>query len=121
MFAVIVDGGRQYRVEQGTEFLVDYREASKPGDALRFETILLAGSKAGSTIGRPVIEGAVVEAEVLAHKKGPKLEIGKFRRRKNSRRHTGHRQNYTAIKITALNIPGMVEDAAPAPAETPAS
>jgi large subunit ribosomal protein L21 len=120
MFAVIVDGGRQYRVEKGTEFLVDYREAANPGDALRFEQVLLAGTKGSSTIGKPLVDGAVVEAEVVAHKKGPKLDIGKFTRRKNSRRHRGHRQNYTAIRITALNIPGLAEEAAPA-AETPAT
>jgi large subunit ribosomal protein L21 len=108
MFAVISDGNRQYRVQEGDTLLVDYRDGVEEGNPLRFEQVLLANAGGSSAIGKPAISGAIVEATVLNPEvKGPKLEIGKFRRRKNSRRHTGHRQHYTAVKITAITVPGL--------------
>jgi large subunit ribosomal protein L21 len=114
MFAVFCDGGRQYKVNRGDRLVIDYREKLAVGDSLKFDQVLLAGSKASSKIGAPVIEGAVVEAQILGHRKGDKLEIQKFKRRKKMRRHTGHRQKYTAIQITALNVPGLADET-PAP------
>jgi large subunit ribosomal protein L21 len=108
MFAVISDGNRQYRVQEGDTILVDYREGAEIGGSVRFEQVLLANAGASSAIGKPAISAALVESTVVRPEvKGPKLEIGKFRRRKNSRRHTGHRQKYTAVKITAINVPGL--------------
>lgn len=109
MFAVFCDGGRQYKVQRGDRLVIDYRESLNAGDSLKFEDVLLAGSKSSSKIGAPAIDGAVVEAQVLGHRKGDKLEIQKFKRRKKIRRHTGHRQKYTAIQITGLNIPGLAD------------
>src|SRR3954470_21977207 len=100
MFAVFCDGGRQYKVQQGDRLVIDYREKWNAGDTLKFEEVLLAGSKSASKIGVPSITGAVVEAQVIGHRKGDKLEIQKYKRRKKMRRHTGHRQKYTAIQIT---------------------
>lgn len=120
MFAVFADGGRQYRVQKGNQLRVDYREAAKPGETIRFEEVLLAGAGGASSIGRPLISGGVVVAEVIDHEKGEKLEIGKHRRRKNSRRHTGHRQKYTAVRITAIDVPGIVDDTPVAEAAPPA-
>ena len=108
MFAVIADGGRQYRVQPGDTLWLDYREGAEQGSTIRFEQVLLANAGGASSIGRPAIDGAVVEAEVLApEQKGKKLEIQYFRRRKNSRRHTGHRQKYTSVRITGINVPGL--------------
>ena len=108
MFAVISDGSRQYRVQEGDTLLVDYREGIEEGSALRFEQVLLANAGGPSSIGTPAISGALVEATVVDPEvKGIKLEIGKFRRRKNSRRHTGHRQKYTSVQITAITVPGL--------------
>ncbi len=109
MFAVFCDGGRQYKVQRGDRLVIDYRETLNVGDSLKFDEILLAGSKSASKIGLPAIEGAVVDAQVLGHRKGDKLEIQKFKRRKKIRRHTGHRQKYTAIQIVGLNVPGLAE------------
>lgn len=109
MFAVFCDGGRQYKVQRGDRLVIDYRETLNPGDSLKFGEVLLAGSKSSSKIGAPAIDGAVVEAQVLGHRKGDKLEIQKFKRRKKIRRHTGHRQKYTAIQIVGLNVPGVAE------------
>ena len=114
MFAVFCDGGRQYKVNRGDRLVLDSREKLAVGDIIKFEEVLLAGSKASSKIGAPSIAGAAVEAQVLGHRKGDKLEIQKFKRRKKMRRHTGHRQKYTAIQITALNVPGLADET-PAP------
>ena len=107
MFAVFCDGGRQYKVRNGDRLVIDYRETLNPGDKLQFSEVLLAGSSSTSKIGAPAIEGAVVEAQVLGHRKADKLEIQKFKRRKKIRRHTGHRQKYTAIQIVSLSVPGV--------------
>jgi large subunit ribosomal protein L21 len=108
MFAIIADGGRQYRVSQGDRLSVDFRDAAKDGDVITFETVLLANGGASSVIGQPAIKGATVTGKVLyAEDKGPKLEVQKLRRRKNSRRHTGHRQKYTTVVIEGINVPGL--------------
>ena len=122
MFAIISDGGRQYRVAQGDRLSVDYRDNVQADDSITFETVLLANGGGASQVGQPAISGATVTGKVLyAEDKGPKLEIQKFRRRKNSRRHTGHRQKYTTVVIEEINIPGLeiVEDAEPKSAQEP--
>jgi len=108
MFAVIENGSRQHRVQEGDLLSVDYLEDAELGASLKFDRVLLANAGGSSMIGAPTIEGAVVEGEViLAEDKGPKLEVQKFRRRKNSRRHTGHRQKYTRVKITSITVPNL--------------
>ncbi|MGD9857667.1 MAG: 50S ribosomal protein L21 [Planctomycetaceae bacterium] len=117
MFAIIEDGSRQYRVEQGAQLNVDFRDGSETGQSLSFERVLLANGGGGSVVGKPVIEGASVTAEILVPEhKGKKLEVQKLRKRKNSRRHTGHRQKYTTVRVTSINVPGLelVEPAASA-------
>lgn len=108
MFAVIADGGRQYRVQPGDTLWIDYRDSAEQGATLTFDRVLLANGGGASSIGRPLIDGANVEAEVIApEQKGKKLEVQYFRRRKNSRRHTGHRQKYTTVRIKSINVPGL--------------
>ena len=116
MFAIIEDGSRQYRVSPGDTLTVDYRDSVSDGVALSFDRVLLANGGGASVLGKPTIDGAQVAAEVVtAEHKGPKLEIQKVRRRKNSRRHTGHRQKHTVVKITDVTVPGLdVSEAAPA-------
>ena len=121
MFAVIEDGSHQHRVQQGEVLTIDYRANAQNGDAVTFDRVLLANAGGASTVGRPTIEGASVEAEVVSNlEKGPKLEVQKIRRRKNSRRHTGHRQKYTSVRITSISVPGLeivdetTEDSKPA-------
>ena len=87
---------------------IDYRDDLADGDSVTFDRVLLASDGGASTIGTPTIEGASVVAEVvIATEKGPKLEIQKLRRRKNSRRHTGHRQKYTRVRISSIAVPGL--------------
>ena len=124
MFAIVEDSGHQLRVEEGLMLTVDLRTDAEVGQTITFDKVLLANGGAESVIGAPLIEGATVEAEVVRDLvKGPKLEIQKLRRRKNSRRHTGHRQKYTGVKITSINVPNLVvkESEDESPAEEPAT
>ncbi len=124
MFAIIEDSGHQLRVEEGQTLTIDLRSEAEVGQAITFDKVLLANGGGESVIGLPMIDGATVEAEVIDDLvKGPKLEIQKIRRRKNSRRHTGHRQKYTGVKITSINVPNLkiveTPDVPEAPAEKP--
>ncbi len=108
MFAIFEDGSHQYRVQTGDRLDVDFRDSAKVGDTLNFDRVLAAGTDTTGTIGRPLLNGASVQAEVLDNEfKAPKLEIGKFKRRKGHIRHNGHIQKYTRIRITAISVPGM--------------
>ncbi len=98
MYAIIQDGGRQFKVEEGQELDIDYRDASA-GDSVTFDTVLAAGEGQGLKIGRPTLDGATVTAEVITTTQGKKLVVQKLRKRKNSRRKTGHRQLYTRVRI----------------------
>jgi large subunit ribosomal protein L21 len=102
MYAIIAEDGRQYKVEEGQEFDIDYRDVSK-GAEIRFENVLALGDDDGIQLGRPKLEGATVTAEVVGVNLGDKLIVQKFRRRKNSRRKTGHRQMFTKVKVQSIN------------------
>ena len=122
MFAVIENGSRQHRVQEGDFLSMDYQGELEAGASVTFDRVFLANGGGASVIGRPTIDGASVTAEVvLVEEKGPKLEVQKLRRRKNSRRHTGHRQKYTRVKITSISIPGLEVVAPSAEAATPAA
>ena len=101
MYAIFADGGRQYKVEEGQELEVDYRELSK-GDALTFDRVLAVGGDNNVKLGTPQLEGVTVSAEVLGVSFGDKLVVQKFRKRKNSRRRTGHRQMHTRVRINKI-------------------
>ncbi|MBM4019585.1 MAG: 50S ribosomal protein L21 [Planctomycetes bacterium] len=101
MYAIIEDSGTQYRVEQGQTLDIDVRDAP-PGTSVTFNRVLLVADEKGVRVGRPVLDGAKVTAEVLGPLAGPKIEIVKVRRRKSSRRHTGHRQKYLRVRVTAI-------------------
>lgn len=108
MFAIIEDGGRQYKVQPGQELAIDLRDGVDAGSEILFDRVLLANGGGSSLIGLPVISGASISATVSEPlKKGIKLEIQKFRRRKNSRKHTGHRQKYTTVTIGEFRVPGL--------------
>ena len=103
MYAIIEDGGRQFRVEEGQVLEIDYRDPSS-GDQITFQRVLAGRDDNGVKIGAPAVEGASVTAEVLGTSQGPKLVVQKLRRRKNSRRKTGHRQLYTQVKISKIEL-----------------
>lgn len=101
MYAVIKTGGKQYRVAQGDKLRVE-KLAGNIGDAVTLSEVLLVGEGDGIKIGTPVVSGAKVEAKIVAQDRGPKITIFKFRRRKNYRRKSGHRQPFTALEITGI-------------------
>lgn len=101
MYAIISDGGRQIKVEEGQEVDLAYRDANK-GDKLTLDRVLAIGGTDDVKLGGPTVDGATVTAEILGTTQGPKVEVQKLRRRKNSRRHTGHRAMYTRVKIEKI-------------------
>ncbi len=102
MYAIIEDGGRQYKVEEGQEIVVDYRDAHK-GDELTFNRVLAISSDDGFQLGKPTIDQANVVAEIVGVKQADKLVVQKIRRRKNYRRKTGHRQIHTTVRISKID------------------
>ena len=101
MYAIISDGGRQLKVEEGQEVDLAYRDANK-GDKLTLDRVLAIGGTDDVKLGGPLVDGATVTAEIVGTTQGPKVEVQKLRRRKNSRRHTGHRAMFTRVKIEKI-------------------
>lgn len=101
MYAIIVDGGRQYRVQPGMEVDVDFRDVAK-GESIKFEKVLAVGGDDGLKLGTPVVEGANVTASVVGPIQDDKIYIQKFRRRKHSKKRTGHRQLHTRVLIEEI-------------------
>jgi len=103
MYAIISDNGRQYTVRAGDVVTVDYRDTPK-GSKIEFEEVLAVSQDSGLTIGTPKVSGAKVSAEVIGPKLAKKLVVQKLRKRKNSRRKTGHRQMYLEVKIDEISV-----------------
>ncbi len=101
MYAIFVDGGRQYRVEPGMEIDVDFRETPE-GENLQFGTVLAVGGDEGLKLGTPTLEGVSVTASVLGKSMDKKIYVQKFRRRKHSKKRTGHRQSNTRVRIEEI-------------------
>jgi large subunit ribosomal protein L21 len=100
MYAVFKTGGKQYRVAQGDKLRVE-KLPGNVGDAVTFDQVLMVGGDA-LKLGKPLVGGAKVEAKIVGQGLGRKLVVFKFRRRKNYRRKTGHRQPFTALEITNI-------------------
>ncbi len=98
MYAVIKTGGKQYRVAAGDKLKVE-KLAGEVGSDITLDQVLMLADGDNVTIGAPLIDGASVQAKVLAHGRGDKVMIFKFRRRKHYRKTQGHRQSYTEIQI----------------------
>ncbi len=101
MFAVIKTGGKQYSVTAGDTITV-MTLAGEPGDAVAFDHVLMLSGDGAPALGTPFIEGASVAGEIVEHTRGPKAIAFKKRRRQNSKRKRGHRQDLTRVKITGL-------------------
>ena len=106
MYAVIATGGKQYKVSEGDTIKIerlngDQGKAREGGD-VTFDQVLLVGEGESVTIGNPTVAGAKVSGEIVDAGRGEKLTIYKYRRRKGYRRKTGHRQPFTAVKITGI-------------------
>ena len=105
MYAVIETGGKQYRVEVGTELEVEHLEV-EAGEAITLDRVLLVSDGAEASIGRPLVTDAVVSAEVLRQDRGPKLISFKYRPKARSRVKKGHRQELTVLRVTDVRLGG---------------
>ena len=117
MYAIVETGGKQYRVEEGLVLKVERLEADA-GSSVTLDKVLALGQGQDMAFGQPYVSGASVACEVLEHGRGKKIVVFKKRRRQDSRKKQGHRQDYTALKVTAIN--GQAGAAQAAPAETAA-
>ncbi len=97
MNAIIKTGGKQYNVENGSLIYIEKLNV-EVGKTVTFDEVLAIGDK----IGTPLVEGAVVTGEIVKHGKGKKITIFKYKAKKDYRNKTGHRQNYTLVKITDI-------------------
>ena len=102
MYAIVSDRNQQITVRVGDEIVCDLMDAA-PGSEVVFDNVLLVGKDGNVTVGKPQVDGASVNAEVVGPHRGKKLVIFRFKRRKNVRRKTGHRQSYTKVRITGIN------------------
>ena len=101
-FAVIKTGGKQYKVSAGEILKVELLKDSKPDSKIEFKEVLAYGDEKFFEIGSPTVEGAKVEADLLKNSKERTVLIFKKRRRKNSRRKNGHRQQYSMVRIDKI-------------------
>ena len=113
MFAVIKTGGKQYRVAAEDVLKIE-KLKGEPGDTVQLGDVLVVGGD-NVTLGAPTVAGATVAAEVLEQGRGPKVIAFKKRRRKNSRRKRGHRQEFTLVRITEI----LTDGAKPRPQTAP--
>jgi len=101
-FAIIQTGGKQYKVKAGEILKIEKIEKSKPQSKIEFKEVLAYGDDKTIELGSPVVTGAKVEADIIKNSKERTILIFKKRRRKNSRRKNGHRQQYSLIKIEKI-------------------
>ena len=102
MYAIIVTGGKQYRVAEGDVIYVEKLNV-EDGAEVTFDKVLVVGSDEGVKVGTPVVEGATVVGKVVKTGKGKKINILTYRSKKGSKRAMGHRQPYTKVEIATIN------------------
>lgn len=102
MYAIIVTGGKQYKVANGDVVFVEKLDAEENAE-ITFDKVLAVGSDDGITVGAPYVEGATVAGKVLKNGKGKKVTVFTYKPKKNEKRKKGHRQPYTKVEITEIN------------------
>lgn len=105
MYAIVKTGGKQYRVEQGQTLLVE-RLPVDEGSTVSLETLMIRGEGDAIAFEAAELAKAKVEAKVVAHERGPKLRVGKFKPKRGYRRRTGHRQALSRIEVTSVALAG---------------
>ena len=103
MYAIIKTGGKQYRVEAGLKLKIEQVPADI-GSELSIDQVLMVADGDNISVGKPLLDGASVQATVLEQGRHAKVRIFKMRRRKHYQKHQGHRQNYTEIQITGISV-----------------
>lgn len=101
MYAIIATGGKQYKVAEGDKVRVEKLEGEVGGN-ITLDRVLMMGEGTDVKIGRPIVDGAAVEAQITDQARNKKVIVFKYKRRKNYRRKYGHRQPYTELKITKI-------------------
>jgi large subunit ribosomal protein L21 len=107
MYAIIEDSGTQIKVQAGDLVDIDLRDDVEDGATITFDRVLAIGDTAGTSaakIGMPYLAGATVTAKVLGEADGPKVLVGKYKRRKGYRKTIGHRQHYTRIEVLSIGV-----------------
>ena len=102
MYAVIVTGGKQYKVSEGDTLFVEKIEAEE-GSAVTFDQVLMVGEGEDVKVGAPTVAGATVEASVVENGKAKKVIVYKYKRKTGYHKKNGHRQQYTEVKIEKIN------------------
>lgn len=102
MYAVIVTGGKQYKVSEGDTLFIEKLDVEE-GAEVTFDKVLIAGEGSDVKVGAPTLDGATVEAKVVKNGKAKKIYVFKMKRKKNERTKKGHRQPYTKVEITKIN------------------
>ena len=102
MYAVIKSGGKQHKVSEGEEILLE-KISLDEGEVIEFSEVLAVNKDGNLNVGKPLLEGAVVKAKVLNHLKTKKITVIKMKRRKDYRKKQGHRQNLTKVKIESIS------------------
>jgi large subunit ribosomal protein L21 len=105
MYAVIKTGGKQYKVAAGNLIVIE-KLVGTAGDSVSFDEVLLVGGDNGTTLGSPLVAGAAVAGEIVDQKRTAKILVFKKRRRQNSKRSRGHRQEQTLVRITEILTDG---------------
>jgi large subunit ribosomal protein L21 len=105
VYAIIDDGGKQYKVSQGETVCVELRDLADGQDQIEFDQVLYLKDEDTTLVGQPILEGAKVVGKLLYEVDGPKLYPMQLRRRKNSRRRIGHKQKYLEVEITDITKP----------------
>ena len=100
MFAIVQSGGKQYRVAEGDVVRLEGL-AAQPGERVQLPVMMVGGDSV--RVGTPLVDGASVQAEILAHGRGEKIYIYKFKAKSNYRRKNGHRQPYTEVRIMEIS------------------
>ena len=111
MYAVIRSGGKQHRVKEGDMLKVEKLEL-ETGSKVDFDQVLLVGEAENLDIGTPFVKGSKVTGEIVAHGRGKKINIIKFKRRKHHMKRMGHRQWFTEVKITGIKAAAASKKAA---------
>jgi large subunit ribosomal protein L21 len=102
VYAVFKTGGKQYRASEGDKLRIERLDVAV-GDTVEFDEVLIVANGADIRIGKPIVDGGKVAGKVLAQGRGRKVEVVKFKRRKNYQRHHGHRQHFTEVEITSIS------------------
>ena len=103
MIAVFQDRNKQYRVSEGEEVLIDFDKSLEAGNEITFDKVLYVGGGEQGQFGSPFVDGAKVVGTVKGHERGPKITVFTFKRRKDSRRKKGHRQELTRVAIQQIS------------------